>query len=76
VTAHYLLIVIIAVLAFLALNLRSPRLPRARIFLGDSGSMMLGVLKGAAGVLEGVTAIQAELSLVPLYAGQPLFDEM
>jgi FkbM family methyltransferase len=34
------------------------------------------VLKGAAGVLDKVTAIQAELSLVPLYAGQPLFDEM
>jgi FkbM family methyltransferase len=34
------------------------------------------VLKGAAGVLDRVTAIQAELSLVPLYAGQPLFDEM
>jgi FkbM family methyltransferase len=34
------------------------------------------VLQGAAGVLDKVTAIQAELSLVPLYAGQPLFDEM
>lgn len=34
------------------------------------------VLKGAAGVLDKVTAIQTELSLVPLYAGQPLFDEM
>ena len=44
VTAHFLLIVIIALLAFLALNMRSPWLPRARIFLGDSGSMMLGLL--------------------------------
>jgi FkbM family methyltransferase len=34
------------------------------------------VLKGATGVLDKVTAIQVELSLIPLYAGQPLFDEM
>ena len=34
------------------------------------------VLTGAAGLLDRVTAIQTELSLVPLYAGQLLFDEM
>jgi FkbM family methyltransferase len=34
------------------------------------------VLNGAFGVLNNVTAILTELSLVPLYAGQPLFDEM
>jgi FkbM family methyltransferase len=34
------------------------------------------VLAGAAGLLERVAAIQTELSLVPLYAGQLLFDEM
>ncbi len=34
------------------------------------------VLAGARAVLDRVLAIQAELSLVPLYAGQPLFDEM
>jgi FkbM family methyltransferase len=34
------------------------------------------VLNGASGVLDRMTAIQTELSLVPLYAGQPLFDEM
>ena len=34
------------------------------------------VLIGAAGVLDKLTALQVELSLVPLYAGQPLFDEM
>jgi FkbM family methyltransferase len=34
------------------------------------------VLTGAAGLLDRVTAIQTELSLVPLYAGQRLFDEM
>jgi FkbM family methyltransferase len=34
------------------------------------------VLAGAAGLLDRVAAIQTELSLVPLYAGQRLFDEM
>ena len=34
------------------------------------------VLTGAQGMLDSVVAIQSELSLVPLYAGQPLFDEM
>jgi FkbM family methyltransferase len=34
------------------------------------------VLTGAAGVLDCISAIQTELSLVPLYAGQVLFDEM
>lgn len=34
------------------------------------------VLRGATGVLAHVAAIQTELSLVPLYAGQLLFDDM
>jgi FkbM family methyltransferase len=34
------------------------------------------VLTGAQGMLHKVVAIQTELSLVPLYSGQPLFDEM
>ena len=34
------------------------------------------VLTGAAGVLDRITVIQTELTLVPLYAGQRLFDEM
>lgn len=34
------------------------------------------VLTGAQGMLQIVGAIQTELSLVPLYSGQPLFDEM
>jgi len=34
------------------------------------------VLTGAAGILDRVAAIQTELSLIPLYAGQPLFDDM
>ena len=34
------------------------------------------VIDGAIGVLERVAAIQIELSLVPLYEGQVLFDQM
>jgi len=34
------------------------------------------VLAGAKGLMHRITAIQAELSLVPLYAGQPLYIEM
>ena len=34
------------------------------------------VLAGAAGVIDRVTAIQTELSFVPLYAEQLLFDDM
>jgi UDP-GlcNAc:undecaprenyl-phosphate GlcNAc-1-phosphate transferase len=44
VPAHLLLTVIIAVLAFWALNTRLPWQAHARVFLGDSGSMMLGLL--------------------------------
>ena len=54
-------------------------------FLGGSRRVLLKidtqgyeerVLTGAQGMLDSVVAIQSELSLVPLYAGQPLFDEM
>jgi FkbM family methyltransferase len=54
-------------------------------YLGDSRRVLLKidtqgyedrVLAGAAGLLDRVAAIQTELSLVPLYAGQLLFDEM
>lgn len=34
------------------------------------------VLTGAAGILDRIAAVQVELSLVPLYAGQRLMDEM
>jgi len=34
------------------------------------------VLRGAAGIMNRISAIQVELSLVPLYAGQLLFEEM
>lgn len=54
-------------------------------FLGEAGRVLLKidtqgyedrVLGGAQGMLSAVIAIQIELSLIPLYAGQPLFDEM
>ncbi len=34
------------------------------------------VLKGASGLMSHVAALECELSLVPLYDGQPLIDEM
>jgi FkbM family methyltransferase len=34
------------------------------------------VLAGASGILSGICGIQTELSFVPLYAGQLLFDDM
>jgi len=34
------------------------------------------VLAGATGVIDRIAAIQTEMSLVPLYAGQPLFDDL
>jgi UDP-GlcNAc:undecaprenyl-phosphate GlcNAc-1-phosphate transferase len=40
--AERLLAVAAAVLGFLCWNLRRPGLPRARVFLGDAGSMLLG----------------------------------
>jgi FkbM family methyltransferase len=57
----------------------------ARTYLKDARSVLLKidtqgyedrVLAGAAGIMDRITAIQAELSFVPLYAEQPLFDEM
>lgn len=42
VNAERLLTVAAAVLGFLWWNLRRPGLPRARVFLGDAGSMLLG----------------------------------
>ena len=44
VSGHLLLTALAAVLAFWVLNMRLPWQRHARIFLGDSGSMMLGLL--------------------------------
>lgn len=42
--AFVAVILVGALLGFLFFNLRSPWLPRARVFMGDSGSMVLGFL--------------------------------
>jgi hypothetical protein len=34
------------------------------------------VLKGAAGLMNRVSGLECELSILPLYDGQPLIDEM
>ncbi len=48
-----------------------------RIYLKmDVQGFEMEVLKGAAQSLVAVTAIECELSLVPLYTGGPLIDEM
>lgn len=62
------------------------RLDRAAApYLDGAGAVLLKidtqgtedrVLAGASGIAGRITAIQTELSLVPLYAGQPLFDPM
>lgn len=41
-----LAILLAALLAFLAFNMRYPRHPRASVFLGDSGSLCMGLLLG------------------------------
>jgi UDP-GlcNAc:undecaprenyl-phosphate GlcNAc-1-phosphate transferase len=41
-TAERLLVAAAAILGFLAWNIRRPGLPRAKVFLGDAGSMLLG----------------------------------
>jgi FkbM family methyltransferase len=42
----------------------------------DVQGFELRVLEGAAGVLDNITGIQVELSLLPLYDGAPSFDEV
>ena len=44
VTAQLLLTAIVALLAFWTMNMRFPWQPRGKVFMGDSGSMMLGLL--------------------------------
>ena len=51
--------------------------PDSRIFLKiDTQGFEGPALMGAEGILDRVVGIQLELSLVPLYAGQNLYDEM
>ena len=52
-------------------------LPDSRIFLKiDTQGFEDFVLQGAQGILDRVVGIQLELSIIPLYEGQQLFDEM
>ncbi len=44
VTAQLILTAIVVLLAFWTLNMRFPWQPRGKVFMGDSGSMMLGLL--------------------------------
>lgn len=44
VTAELLLTAIVVLLAFWTMNMRFPWQPRGKVFMGDSGSMMLGLL--------------------------------
>lgn len=72
-------------------TVRSERVPLARLdrlapaYLRNAQNIILKmdtqgyedeVLRGAQGVLDRILAIQIELSLVSLYAGQRLYDEM
>lgn len=49
---------------------------RAALLKIDTQGSEDRVLAGASGIMDRIAAIQTELSLVPLYAGQLLFDQM
>ena len=52
-------------------------LPDSKIFLKiDTQGFEDIVLQGADGILDRIMGIQLELSLIPLYSGQRLYDEM
>jgi FkbM family methyltransferase len=52
-------------------------LPDSKIFLKiDTQGFEDFVLQGADGILDRIMGIQLELSLIPLYSGQRLYDEM
>lgn len=52
-------------------------LPDSKVFLKiDTQGFEDFVLQGADGILDRIMGIQLELSLIPLYSGQQLYDEM
>ncbi len=63
------------ILGFLALNLRSPWLARAQIFMGDGGSLMLGFVIAwfAVALTQGEQRVLAPVTVLWLCA-IPLFD--
>jgi hypothetical protein len=51
--------------------------PSDRLWLKiDTQGYEAEVLKGAVGLLDRVAGLECELSILPLYDGQPLIDEM
>ena len=51
--------------------------PDSKVFLKiDTQGFEDFVLQGADGILDSIVGIQLELSLIPLYSGQQLYDEM
>lgn len=70
-----LLLGMLAVLVFLAFNLRLPGLPRARTFLGNSGSAFLGLLLAWSAIAltqDGASAITP--ALAPWLVALPILD--
>jgi len=52
-------------------------LPDSKVFIKiDTQGFEDAVLQGAGGIMSRVAGIQLELSLIPLYAGQQLYDEI
>jgi len=73
--AHGLVLLLGAVLAFLAFNLRSPWMPKASIFLGNAGSEFLGlVIAWACFRLTQNGAHPVTPALAPFLIAPPVID--
>jgi len=71
----FLLIAMAAVLGFLLLNVRFPWNARARVFLGDSGSLMLGLLLAWCLIKLGSGPDRAFMPMTAVWLfGVPLLD--
>jgi UDP-GlcNAc:undecaprenyl-phosphate GlcNAc-1-phosphate transferase len=70
-----LLLLLTSILGFLLFNLRTPWLPRARIFMGDSGSLVLGfaIAWFAIALTQGEQRVLAPVTVLWLCA-VPLLD--